>query len=103
MSARRIRVFPEFRDGRDQIVVHAEQDYSDILKVNHETMMANGVGRTSVWQGREYVKVASVPLAWLDQLWAQGIKYSDPEAWKAIKARLNSNEFEKFRTAPGRF
>ena len=84
------------------IVVEQDQDCSEIIAVNHETMMANGVGRTSMWQGREYVKVATIPLVMIDQWKQQGLNFYDPNDWKIIKRLLNDSDYSKLRTAPGR-
>jgi len=103
MAFRRTRVFRDSEHGVDKIVIHSVQDVETIKEVNRITRLANGSGTSSLWQKREWVKVASVPLAWLDQLWQQGIRWNDPNAWPVIKRMLNSNEYEELRTAPGRF
>lgn len=102
MSAIRRRVFPSVEAGRDVIVVEQTQDVEPIIKVNHETMMANGVGRTSFWQGREWVKVAEIPNVLIDQWHAQGINFYDANDWPIIRKLLNDSEWSKLRTAPGR-
>lgn len=102
MSAIRRRIFPSVREGRDVICIEQTQDVEPIFKVNHETMMANGVGRTSLWQGREYVKIAEIPLVLIDQWHKQGLNFYDPNDWPVIRKLLNDSDWSKLRTAPGR-
>lgn len=102
MSAIRRRVFPSVEAGREVIVVEQEQDVEPVIRVNHETMMANGVGRTSFWQGREWVKVAEIPNILIDQWHAQGLNFYDPNDWPIVRMLLNDSEWSKLRTAPGR-
>lgn len=96
------RIFPSIEAGREVVVVEQEQDVEPIIKVNHEMMMANGVGRTSVWQGRDYVKIAQIPIILIDQWHKAGLNFYDPNDWPIIKKLLNDNDFSKLRTAPGR-
>lgn len=102
MSSIRRRIFPSVRDGRDVICVEQTQDVEPIIKVNLETMNANGVGTTSFWQGREYVKVATIPLVLIDQWHQKGLNFYDPNDWPIIRKLLNDSDWSKLRTAPGR-
>lgn len=103
MSAVRRRVFRDVQDGREKVVIHEVQDVSEIKKVNQMWRAENGSGTSSFWKGRQYVRVASIPLKLIDQ-WAQhGINFYDQNDWPIIKRLLNSSEFEDLRTAPGRF
>lgn len=79
------------------------QDVSEIKKINELTRLANGSGTSSFWQGRTWVKIASIPLVLLDKWAQQGLNYHNPDDWKIIKRMLNSAEYEDLRTAPGRF
>lgn len=103
MSYQRRRVFLDTDRGIDKVVVHTVQDVSEIKKINEMTRLANGSGTSSFWKKRQYVKIASIPNSVIDQWAQQGIHFADPNAWPVIKRMLNSNEFETFRTAPGRF
>lgn len=69
-----------------------------ILEHNHflETDTGKGWSKT-----REFRRVASIPLAVLDIWRGEGINWHDPNHWPAIRAKLDSNEFRMFRTAPG--
>lgn len=102
MSAIKRRIFPTVEAGRDVIAIEQTQDIAPIIKVNHETMMANGVGRTSFWQGRDYVKIAEIPLILIDQWHKQGINFYDPNDWPIIRKMLNDSDWSKLRSAPGR-
>ena len=96
-------VFADVEGGREKIIIHAVQDVEAIKQVNEATRLANGSGTASLWKNRQWVKIASIPLAVIDQ-WAQlGIHFSDPNAWPIIKRILNDSEYEGLRTAPGRF
>lgn len=98
-----LRVFTDTEHGREKVIVHAVQDVSEIKRVNEMTRIANGSGTSSLWGKRHYVKIASIPLAVIDQWWQKGIKFTDPDSWPAIKKMLNDSEYEGLRTAPGRF
>lgn len=103
MSAVIRRVFRDVQDGRDKIVIHQVQDCAEIKKINDMTRLANGSGTASFWKNRQWVKIASIPLALIDKWHQEGVNFYDPNCWPEIKRRLNSNEWESLRTAPGRF
>jgi hypothetical protein len=103
MSAVRRRVFCDVQDGREKIVVKTVQDVEEIRRINEITRLANGSGTSSLWKKRNYVKIASIPLAVVDQWWQRGIRFTDPDAWPVIKKLLNDKDYEGLRTAPGRF
>ncbi len=50
---------------------------------------------------RDLKKVASIPLIEVDRLYKMGIDIFDQNAWPQILAMLDSNEWRKWRTAPG--
>ena len=97
MSAIRRRVFIE---NNGAIAIQQVQDVSDILKVNELTLNSHTSG-SKLWNKNGWVKVASIPLVVLDQWHERGIKFTDEDDWKKVRSMLNSNEFSKFRTAPG--
>lgn len=103
MSAVRRRVFVDTEHGREKVIIHAVQDVSEIKKINELTRNANGSGTGSFWKKRNYVKIASIPLAVIDQWHQQGINFYDPNCWPIIKRLLNDKDYEELRTAPGRF
>lgn len=103
MSIVRRRVFCDVEGGREKVVIEQSQDVEDILAANRRLMNANGSGTSSLWQGREYVKIATIPNIMIDQ-WAQkGLNFYDPNDAKIIKRLLNDSDYSKLRTAPGRF
>ena len=62
---------------------------------------------TSLWKGRERVKVAEIPL-WLLEKWKaeEGLDVlgnpKDPDVQRKLNSYLNSIEYQVLRTAPGR-
>lgn len=102
MSAIRRRVFCDVQDGREKVVIHQVQDVEDVKRINDATRRANGSGTSSLWQKREWVKIASIPLVLLDQWKQQGIDFNDPNDWPKIRKMLNDKDWESLRTAPGR-
>lgn len=102
MSVIRRRVFCDVQDGREKVVIHQVQDVDDIKRINEATRLANGSGTTSLWQKRQWVKVASIPLVLLDQWAQQGLNFSDPNDWPRLKKLLNDSDYSSLRTAPGR-
>lgn len=103
MSAVIRRVFRGIEAGREKCIIQQVQDVSEIKKINELTRLANGSGTSSFWKGRHYVKIASIPNILIDQWAKEGVHFADPNCWPEIKRRLNSNEWEALRTAPGRF
>ena len=71
MSFRRQRIFRDVDAyGRDIGVIHSVQtNIAEIKQINEVTRLANGSGTASLWKNRHYVKIASVPLALIDQWW----------------------------------
>lgn len=102
MAAIRRRLFSEFSEGREKVILHQVQDVSEIKRINEMTRLANGSGTSSFWKNRQYVKIASIPLVVIDQWYQQGINFYDPDHWPKIKAMLNDRDYEALRTAPGR-
>lgn len=102
MSFVRRRVFRDVDGGRDKIVIHQVQDVDEIKRINEQTRLANGSGTSSLWQKRQWVKVATIPLVLLDQWAQQGINFYDPNDAKKIMSMLNSSDYLALRTAPGR-
>ena len=99
----RRRVFLDVQGGRERVVIHAVQDVEPIKKINEVTRLANGSGGSSFWKKRQWVLLARIPTALVNQWWQQGIKFTDPNAWPVIKRMLNSSDYLDTRTAPGRF
>jgi hypothetical protein len=91
-----------FEDGVFHFRSH--QPTTEILQLNTAFLNADRAS-SSLWGGSGYVRVAQVPLAFIDYLITKkGINpYSgDPDMQTKFLQMLSSNEYEKFRTAPGR-
>ena len=99
----RRRVFMDAHEGKDRIVIESTQDVEPIIETNRMLMNEEGSGTSSLWKKRQWVRVASIPNTVLEQWMQQGLNFYDPNDWPIIKRLLNDREFDKFRTAPGRF
>lgn len=85
------------------VVFRSVQDVEPILEANRRELLAPKPSSRMFFNGPEvWVKVASIPNILLEQLWQQGLKFTDKDFLPRIKPMLNSAEFEKLRTAPGR-
>ncbi len=90
--------------GKPALEFHAEQDCTEILEIN-KALMNEDNSSGSLWAGRDWVRVAQIPLLTLEK-WRKedGIdwfRWNDEDKAKII-ARLNDNSYSKLRTAPGR-
>ena len=106
MSRRRISFEPggNLENGKFSVETRTEE-LSGLYTRNRERYAEEVSRSTSLWDGRNQVKVGEIPLALIEH-WKthEGIDvYSgDPDAQKKITQYLNSNEFEALRTAPGK-
>ena len=103
MSGIRRRVFLDSHEGKDRIVIESTQDVEPILETNRILMNAEGSGTSSLWKGRQWVRIASIPNVLIEQWMKQGLNFYDPNDWPILKRLINDAEFQKIRTAPGRF
>ena len=74
-----------------------EYDVTSILEANNVEYNNAKTG----WGG-DWHRVAEVPMGLIHK-WAneEGLNFYDKNCWPAIKKKLNSNEFRRFRTKPG--
>lgn len=84
-----------------KLLVLGEQHCDDILAWNRALYNAER-SSSSLWGGRNYVKVASIPNAVIEHWHQQGVSIYTPDGRAKILAWLSSNEYSNFRTAPGR-
>jgi hypothetical protein len=90
--------------GKHAVEFHAEQDCSEILKANVDLQNEDNFSG-SLWNGRGWVKVASIPMIVLEK-WAQEdnidfMRWNEEDKAKTM-LRLNDKEYSKLRTAPGK-
>lgn len=78
--------------------IRHEYDVGGILEGNTQELNAS----RNDWKG-DWHKVAEIPMGIIHQ-WAneEGLNFYDRNHWPAIKRKLNSNEFSRFRTKGGR-
>lgn len=83
--------------------VRTEQYVKPIFEHNHEHNAREIEKSTSLWKDRSMVKVATIPLALIEEWRREGLDIfkGDPDVNAKIMARLNSKQYEKLRTAPG--
>lgn len=81
------------------LVVKRTQDVEPILRANKamQTSGHDGFNADRTWKW-----VASIPNVVVEQWMKEGINIYKPEALPKLKAKLNSKEFEFFRTYPGK-
>jgi len=94
----------KFDDVEKKLVVRTEQDnIQDILAMNKAWKNAERKS-SALWNGSDYVKVASIPLEVIEQWHKEGINfYRQSDEDKArISMKLNDSEYSHLRTAPGR-
>lgn len=94
-----------FDDDTHQIIVRSMQPgIEEILAANRDELLVDRTS-SSLWGGRNYVKVASLPL-WLIEQWRveDGIDFLrwNAEDKARVMKRLNDRDFDRLRTAPGR-
>lgn len=91
-------------EGRHSIEIHSEQECDEIIAVNRDLRNEENFSG-SLWNGRDMVRVASIPLIELER-WRkeEGIdfwRFNDEDKAR-ITQKLNDPSFSAFRTAPGR-
>lgn len=90
-------------DGHGGLIFRSVQDVEPILEDNQRLMNVPRRSSRLHHSGLEvWYRVASIPNILLEQLWQRGLKFSDSDFVERIKPMLNSAEYEKLRTAPGR-
>lgn len=94
----RTKTFHAYDSVTKQNHIRYEYDVEPILDLNTAELNASEAG----WKG-DWHKVAEIPMGIIHK-WAQeeGLNFYDKNCWPAIKKKLNSNEFRKFRTKGGR-
>ena len=88
-------------DADQKLVIHSFQECSDILAYNQAAYNTERTS-SSLWAGRGFVHVASIPEIVAEQWMRQGLSIYRRDDRKKILERLSSGEFLKLRTAPGR-
>ena len=99
---RRMRI--NASESKPKIEFETYQDCEEILRDNQALFNRDNFSG-SLWAGRGYVKVASIPMAMIEK-WAKEdginfLRFNDEDKAKLLK-RLNDKDYSKLRTAPGR-
>lgn len=86
-----------------KLVVETKQHGIDQILQDNVSQMNDDRPSTSLWNGKHYIRVASIPL-WLIEKWKveKGIDFFNTDHMPKITALLNSSEYSHLRTAPGR-
>ena len=88
-------------DAERKLIVHSFQECADVLAYNAAAYNSERTS-SSLWAGRGYVKVASIPLGLAEQWMREGLSIYRREDRPKILQRLSSIEYQHLRTAPGR-
>ena len=86
----------------DTLVVRTSQDVGPILDKNAELANAGLSGQDGYFKTRWMRRVASIPNIIVHKWLQEGINIYDENDWPKVKARLNSSEWSRLRTASGR-
>jgi len=70
-----------------------------VIDKNREEFLSGHDGYTP---SRDFKKVASIPMGEIARLYQDGINIMDNNDWPKIKSLLDSIDFQKWRTAPGK-
>ena len=92
------------KHGKHSIEIRTEQDCADVIELNTKLRNRDNFSG-SLWAGRQYVKIASIPLIEVERmLKEEGINLlrSNDEDKARLARKLNDPSFSKWRTAPGR-
>jgi len=86
----------------DEYVIKRSQDVSGILEDNKEAFNNYSANTKEGGMGR---RIASVPFVIVEQWLKEGINVMNPSENDRVKmmAKLNSNEYQFLRTAPGHY
>ena len=95
--ARRVFIQP----STDEVVIHSEQEYSEILAFNKALLNAERP-TSKLWNEEEFVLVGRVPMVLVDIWKKQGLDFYDPNDWPTVIRLLNDPDWSGLRTAPGR-
>jgi len=94
----------KFDDIEKKLTIVAEQDNIDDILVLNKAFLNADRKSSALWNGADYVKVASIPLELLER-WKieEGIDFwrQSSEDKARITKKLNDGNFSKLRTAPG--
>ena len=85
-------------------VVSAQDNLEDCLVMNKAFLNAERKS-SALWNGADYVKVASIPVQLLERWYIEeGINFwrQSEEDKARISKKLNDGEFSALRTAPGK-
>jgi hypothetical protein len=85
-------------ESEEKLVVHREQDVTDLLADNRKMFNSGMDGYTP---SRDLQFAARIPLIVIEQWFRQGINFFDPNDWPKVERMLNSNEYLYLRVAPG--
>tara|TARA_A100000172_G_scaffold7502_1_gene4126 strand:+ start:124 stop:447 length:324 start_codon:yes stop_codon:yes gene_type:complete len=90
-----VRQYFHYDEAEDKSTVYQEQDVEPILR-------ANKIEMNHIDQSGNFMKhVACIPRIVIEQWRKEGLNFFDPNDWKKIQQKLNSNEFRYFRTWHG--
>ena len=90
-----MRQYFHYDEAEDKTTLYQEQDVQPILN-------ANKIEMNHIDQSGNFMKhVACIPKVVIEQWRKEGINFFDPNDWKYVKQKLNSNEFQYFRTYGG--
>ena len=90
-----VRQYFHYDEAEDKTTLYQEQDVEPILN-------ANKIEMNHIDQSGDFMKhVACIPRIVIEQWRKEGINFFDPNDWKKVKQKLNSNEFRYFRTWHG--
>lgn len=96
-----IRRTMHWDDSEKKLIIQNTQDDSHILDWNRALYNAER-SSSSLWGGRDYVKVASIPNNIVEDWMRKGVSIYTKEGRAKILAWISGNEFSALRTAPGR-
>ena len=88
-----------YDDTTGVTTIHQQQDVTQILKANVEDFNSGHDGYNS---DRDMKHVARIPNIAVAHLYKLGINVMNENDWPKVAAMLDSNEFAKYRTSPGR-
>lgn len=84
-----------YHEEDDNVILHYEQDVSEVLKLNHEQRVAEG-SCSRIGEFHQTMRVPEVVL--LDIRFRYGWDYMNRDHWPFVKAILKGPEYAAFRT-----
>lgn len=82
-----------------QTTIDSFQDVNPVIEANQREYLSGHDGYSA---DRSWQKVASIPLIVVEELYKKGINIFNRDHWPKVAGMLDSSEWQKFRTAPGR-